>query len=112
MAEAAWQAARGTPASAPQDDPPAVPRRPDLAEMKQAARRLEADNPRWIVLFGDYSRQFVAFPRFDVPTGTVLSALYPDALPPRMRRIEAKARPAASGPRAGDAPTVMFRLAG
>jgi hypothetical protein len=84
--------------------------------MRRIAARLEEDNPSWIVLFGVYTREFVAFPRFDVPSGTVLVARYPAALPPRMRTVEAMARPDVTGnpPQAqpGDTPTVTFRLAG
>jgi hypothetical protein len=72
---------------------------------------MEQDNPCWIVVFGVYSGQFMAFPRFHAP-GTVLAVLYPDALPSRMRSIEANARPAVNGRAPGDAPTVTFRLAG
>ena len=34
----------------------------DVAEMMRVAERLEKDNPRWMVMFGPYSREFVAFP--------------------------------------------------
>ena len=64
----------------------------DVADMKQVATRLESDNPLWIVLFGIYSRQFVAFPRFAVPEGTVISVRHPGAMWERMRQIEHAAR--------------------
>jgi hypothetical protein len=54
----------------------------------ETARQLEDDNPDWIVVFGVYSRQFVAFPRFPAPPRTILVATYPAALPPRMRAVE------------------------
>lgn len=57
-------------------------------EMLRTAEGLEFDNPLWIVVFGVYSRQFIAFPRFDVPIGTIATARYPAALSGRMRRIE------------------------
>jgi hypothetical protein len=83
--------------------------------MRRIAGQMEEDNPSWIVVFGVYTRQFVAFPRFHAP-GTVVTATYPAALPPRMRAIEAQARPAftghAPGTQPGDADTVTFRLAG
>lgn len=66
----------------------------DVAEMKRVAARLEKDNPRWIVLFGVWSKEFVAFPRFTAPRGTVVAARYPGALPARMRAVENKALPA------------------
>ena len=57
---------------------------------RETARRLEHDNPGWIVVFGVYSRQFVAFPRFPAPPRTVVAAFYPAALPARMREVEAR----------------------
>lgn len=44
--------------------------------------------PRWLVIFGCYSRQFVAFPLFAVDRRTILAARYPDALIDRMVRAE------------------------
>jgi hypothetical protein len=78
-------------------------------DMQRVAERLESDNPSWIVMFGVYSKQFVAFPRFAAPEGTVIVAVYPGALPERMRRVEHLARvlramksePAALLPRTG-----------
>lgn len=67
---------------------PSVHAKGDVAEMKRVAERLEKDHPRWIVLFGDYSREFVAFPRFTAPRGTVAAARYPGALPARLRAVE------------------------
>jgi hypothetical protein len=64
----------------------------DEQKMRDIAERLEADNPLWMVMFGVYSRQFVAFARFDSPSGHVLSAHYPAALPDRMRAVERQAR--------------------
>jgi hypothetical protein len=62
-----------------------------ILEMLRAAEMLEIENPLWIVVFGVYSRQLVAFPRFDVPIGTMATAYYPVALVKRMRRIERQA---------------------
>jgi hypothetical protein len=87
----------------------------DVAEMKQVAERLESDNPWWIVVYGVFTREFVAFPRFRAPVA-VVTASYPAALPPRMRAIEAQARPAAASHAAETKPreagTLMFPLAG
>jgi hypothetical protein len=58
-------------------------------EAHAIAERIEEENPSWIVVFGVYSRQFVCFPRFPVPPGTVVVALCPEALPGRMREVEA-----------------------
>jgi hypothetical protein len=65
--------------------------------MKRMAEQLESENPWWIVLYGVSSREFVAFPRFKVPKGTVLAACHPGALPPRMRQIEGAVGLAAAG---------------
>jgi hypothetical protein len=52
------------------------------------ARRLEAENPLWIVVFGVYSGEFVCFPRFGLDGGSIVAAKDPGSLPPRMRRVE------------------------
>jgi hypothetical protein len=52
------------------------------------ARRLEADNPLWIVVFGVSSQEFVCFPRASVPFRAIVAAKNPDLLPTRMRTIE------------------------
>jgi hypothetical protein len=55
---------------------------------RQIANRLEAEHPLWMVVFGVYTQQFVCFPKFEAPGGTMLIATYPHALPDRMRRAE------------------------
>jgi len=55
---------------------------------REAAERTERENPGWIVVFGVFTREFVCFPRFPAPAGTIVTALYPDTIPPRMRTIE------------------------
>jgi len=55
---------------------------------REVAERTERENPGWIVLFGTFTKEFVCFPRFPAPVGTIITALYPDAIPPRMRMIE------------------------
>ena len=71
---------------------------------REDARRLEAENPLWMVVFGVYSREFVGFPRFTVPGGGIVIARYPTALPSRMRRIESYARNAPTARTAGRQP--------
>ena len=71
------------PASASDDD-----------ASREAAERTEHENPGWIVVFGVFTREFVCFPRFAAPAGTIVTALYPDAIPPRMRKIERALRAA------------------
>lgn len=65
------------PATAPDDD-----------ASREAAERTEHENPGWIVVFGVFTKEFVCFPKFPAPAGTIVTALYPDAIPPRMRMIE------------------------
>jgi hypothetical protein len=57
-------------------------------EPGEIARHLEAESPNWLVLWGAYTHQFVAFPRFDAPRGTIVTAIYPDALVDRMQGVE------------------------
>jgi hypothetical protein len=63
-----------------------------MDDMRRIADRLEFDNPMWIVVFGVYSKQFVAFPRFAAPKGTIIAVRYPGAMPARMCKIEQAAR--------------------
>ena len=69
----------------------------DALNMPRMADQLESENPLWIVVFGTYSRQFVAFPRFTVPAGTMAVARYPGALAEKMRRIEREMRVPGTG---------------
>lgn len=57
-------------------------------EILRIVEEMESENPLWIIVFGVYTRQFVAFPRFDAPKGTIAVALYPPALTGKMRDIE------------------------
>jgi hypothetical protein len=60
----------------------------DNEMLRAMAREIESANPLWIVVFGIYSGQFAAFPRFAAPKGAVISARYPGAMRERMRQIE------------------------
>jgi hypothetical protein len=60
----------------------------DDDEFREIARGIEEKVPEWIVVWGVYTRQFVAFPLWREPRGVVLTALYPDALVERMRDAE------------------------
>lgn len=57
-------------------------------ESREHASRLETAHPRWLVFYGTYSRQFVAYPLFPVPETTVLIDSDPEALAHQMRHIE------------------------
>jgi hypothetical protein len=67
-------------------------KRLDESEMRRIAERLQSDNPLWMVMFGVYSQEFVAFARFTAPNGSIVTARYPWALPDRMRDIERRAQ--------------------
>jgi hypothetical protein len=65
---------------------------------RQAARRIEDDRPGWMVVFGTYTRQYVAFPLFDAPPGTVLADRNPDTLTRQMRAAERRYRKPGQAP--------------
>ncbi len=58
---------------------------------RKEARRLESENPLWIVRCGVYSREFVCFPRFGLDGGSIVASKNPGTLPPRMRKVESSA---------------------
>jgi hypothetical protein len=41
---------------------------------REAAEQVNATFPDWLVLWGPFSQQFVAFPLFRAPRGTVLAS--------------------------------------
>ena len=76
--------------------------RPDEEEARSTAAWLESQHPQWMVVFGAYSREFVCFPRFAAPSGTIVVDKDPPAFVDRMRGIEARFRsPAPSEGRQG-----------
>jgi hypothetical protein len=76
----------GRPADGKPELDPAAALADDVS--REAAERTERENPGWIVVFGVFTKEFVCFPKFPAPAGTIVTALYPDAIPPRMRMIE------------------------
>lgn len=72
-----------TPASQPAAAPAAL----DPAQ-RQTASALAQHNPRWAVMWGLHSRLYWAFPLFDVPRHTVVSAADPGTLLAGMRQTE------------------------
>ena len=54
----------------------------------ETAQRIERDNPAWIVVWGVYTREYVAFPKFRAPPGTMLCSRNPNTLAAGMRQIE------------------------
>jgi hypothetical protein len=59
---------------------------------RETARQIELQHPGWMVLWGVYSKQYVAFPLFAAPAGTILTAGYAPALAPRMAAAERRAQ--------------------
>jgi len=59
---------------------------------RETARQIELQRPGWMVLWGIYSKQYVAFPLSAAPPGTVLAAAYPPALESRMQMAELRAQ--------------------
>jgi hypothetical protein len=57
-------------------------------EAREHVRRLEAAHPCWLIFYGSYSRQFIAYPLFPAPARTVLIETGPQAIERRMRHIE------------------------
>ncbi len=54
--------------------------------------QIELQRPGWMVVWGVYSRQYVAFPLFAAPAGTIVAAAYPPALESRMQAAELRAQ--------------------
>jgi hypothetical protein len=61
---------------------------PAEEDHQELAARLDRDNPQWLVVWGIFSHEFVAFPLFRVPQGTVLCARNSLELAGRMRQTE------------------------
>jgi hypothetical protein len=57
-------------------------------ECRELAQQIEQQRPGWLVLWGTYSKRFVAFPLFPVQRRTILVMSYPDALVHRMEEVE------------------------
>lgn len=61
---------------------------PTSAEHKEQAAKLGQDNPQWLVIWGTFSHEFVAFPLFRVPQGTILCCRSGPELVRRMGQTE------------------------
>ena len=55
---------------------------------QEQAARLDRDNPQWLIVWGTFSLEFVAFPLFCVPDGIVLRSRSAPELLRRMRQTE------------------------
>jgi hypothetical protein len=57
-------------------------------EYYETAAAIQRAHPDWLVMWGLYTRQYIAFPMFSAPKGTIASGRNPDELLNRMRQIE------------------------
>jgi hypothetical protein len=55
---------------------------------RDIAKELEQQHPRWIVIFGAFTREFLCLPRFAVPPGLKVVTVYPEAAAARMSKVE------------------------
>lgn len=55
---------------------------------RRTARRIEREHPNWIIHYGIYTKEYVAFPRFRTPEVIRLESRDPENLGPRMRDTE------------------------
>jgi hypothetical protein len=55
---------------------------------REIANELEQQHLRWIVIYGTFTREFICLPRFAVPPGLKVVALYPEAAADRMSKME------------------------
>jgi hypothetical protein len=62
-------------------------------QKRRVAAEIEQRDPHWMVLWGCYSRLFWAFPYFQAPRGTIVSAPDRDSLLASMRNIELTVSP-------------------
>ena len=53
-----------------------------------AAAQLQRDHKHWLVMWGCYTRTYIAFPLFAAPRGTILTAAAPAEMVAKMRRQE------------------------
>jgi hypothetical protein len=60
----------------------------DDDEYRATAQEIQRQRPDWMVLWGCYSRRFVAFPLFAMRRRVIVIASYPDALLARLAEIE------------------------
>lgn len=62
----------------------------DEAE-REAARRVESQRPGWMVVWGVYSKEYVAFPLFGAGSGVVIASGFASEIVSRMQEIENQA---------------------
>jgi hypothetical protein len=70
-----------------------------------AAAQLQHDHKHWLVIWGCYTRSYIAFPLFHAPRGTILTASAPGDMVTKMRREERSAGVRVPAPAPAPAPT-------
>lgn len=80
----------------PTPDRPATHEHAASTARRETATRIEQDHPLWLVMWGAYSEEYWAYPRFDAPKGTILHSPDPGDLTSDMRAIQMSRR--AAGP--------------
>lgn len=63
----------------------------DYAAEHEAARRVESQRPNWVVVWGVYSKEYVAFPLFQTRSSMVLASGNVSELASHMREVENQA---------------------
>jgi hypothetical protein len=71
--------------------PSTSPNPNDEDACRTAAAQLQHEHQHWLVLWGCYTRTYIAFPLFAAPSGTILTAAAPAELAVKMRRQERSA---------------------
>jgi hypothetical protein len=59
---------------------------------RAVAEDIQRQRPDWLVLWGTYSKRFVAFPLFILRQRVIVIAHYPDALLARLDEVERRLR--------------------
>ena len=57
-------------------------------DQRRTAARIAQHSPQWVVIWGTATREFWAFPVFQVPAGTIARHRDPAALTRQMRQIQ------------------------
>jgi hypothetical protein len=65
---------------------------PDNDEAWAIAEGIQQQRPGWLVTWGRYTNQFVAYPLFSIRRRVIVTAYYPSALTARMDEVEQRWR--------------------
>ena len=72
-------------------NPSTSPAPSDEDGCRRAAAQLQHEHERWLVMWGCYTRAFIAFPLFAAPPGTILTAAAPAEMAAKMSSQERSA---------------------